>query len=101
MPAEVGGTKETGWLSPWAFQISALSADAIGRQAIADAYFSADATMRAKFADLFITAAKLATDAVTTDKILALAVTLAKLESAKLLYTGVYEYAEYGRCVYA
>ena len=29
------------------------------------------------------------------------AVTLAKLASAKLLYTGVYEYAEYGRCVYA
>lgn len=36
MPIELGGTRETGWLSRWAFQVGAVSADAIGRQAIAD-----------------------------------------------------------------
>lgn len=40
MPLEVGGTRETGWLSRWAFQVGALSADAIGRQAIANNYLT-------------------------------------------------------------
>ena len=72
-------SQETGWISRWAFMAGALAADAIGRQAIQDAYFSADATMRAKFADAFINAAKLASDAVETAKIVNLAVTAAKL----------------------
>jgi hypothetical protein len=38
---------------------------------------------------------------VQTDDIEDAAVTLAKLVSAKMLYTGVYEYAEYDRSVYA
>jgi len=84
MPLDPAG-KETGWLSKWAFQVDALTADSVGRQAIADAFFAATAAMRAKFADEFINAAKLATDAATLTK----------------FYTGVYEYAEYGRCVYA
>ncbi len=80
MPLDVGGTgKETGWLSKYAFQIGALAADAIGRQAIAESFFAATAAMRAKFADGFINAAKLATDAVSTVKILADAVTEVKL----------------------
>ena len=39
--------------------------------------------------------------AVTAAKIAAETITLAKLQSALILYTGVYEYAEYGRSVYA
>jgi hypothetical protein len=38
--------------------------------------------------------------AITTAKIADAAVTLAKINAAKLLYTGVYGYAEYGRAVY-
>ncbi len=38
MPLEQGGTKETGWLAKWAFQVGALAADAIGRQAVEDGY---------------------------------------------------------------
>ena len=38
MPLERGGTKETGWLSKWAFQVGALAADVIGRQAVEDKY---------------------------------------------------------------
>jgi len=80
MPLDVGGLgKETGWISKWAMMVNALAADAIGRQAIEDGYFSADATMRAKFADSFVNAAKLAADAVTTAKILDANVTAAKL----------------------
>lgn len=61
MPLDLGGLgKETGWLSKWAFQVGALAADAIGRQAIADAFFAATSAMRAKFADGFLTEAKLA-----------------------------------------
>ena len=111
MPLDQAGIKECGWLSKWAFQIGALAADSFGRQAIEDAFFAATAEMRAKFADAFINAAKLAADAVetakildangTTAKIALAAITLARLESAKLLYTGVYDYAEYGRSVYA
>ena len=101
MPLDVGGTgKETGWLSRWAFMVNALAADAIGRQAIEDAFFSADATMRAKFADSFINAAKLAAGAVTTAKIADSAITSVKLSSALVPYIGVYGYGEYGRCVY-
>lgn len=56
----LGGTgKETGWISKWAFQVAALAADAIGRQAIADAFFTATSAMRAKFADGFMTEEKL------------------------------------------
>ena len=91
MPLDVGGLgKETGWISKWAFHVAALAADAIGRQAIEDAYFSADATMRAKFADSFINAAKIADSAITSEK----------LSSALVPYIGVYGYGEYGRCVY-
>ena len=72
----------------------------MGREAIADAYFSADATMRAKFADAFINAAKLAANSVETAKIANLAITIAKLASPKLLYIGLYDYAEYDRSVY-
>lgn len=93
MPISPQG-KETGWISKWAFQIGALAADIVGRQAIADAYFAATATMRAKFADGFINAAKLASNAVTTIKIAAGAVTAAKLNvtlspgSGQLAYVG-------------
>ncbi len=59
MPLNLQG-KETGWISKWAFQVGALAADLIGRQAIADAYFAATSAMRAKFADGFLTEAKLA-----------------------------------------
>ena len=70
MPLDVGGlNKETGWISKWALMVSALAADAIGRQAIEDAYFAATDAMRAKFADSFVNAAKLATDAVTAAKL--------------------------------
>ena len=85
MPLGQDGLKEVGWLSKWAFQINSLAADSFGRQAIEDAFFAATAEMRAKFADSFVNAAKLASDAGTLTK----------------FYTGVYEYAEYGRCVYA
>ena len=40
MPLGVG-TQETGWISRWAFQVNALSADVIGRQAIEDRYIQA------------------------------------------------------------
>ncbi len=41
MPLEIGGTgKETGWLSKWAFQVGALAADTIGRQAVAAGYIT-------------------------------------------------------------
>ncbi|MBU1213461.1 MAG: hypothetical protein KJ587_19665 [Alphaproteobacteria bacterium] len=84
MPLDPTG-KETGWLSRWAFMVNALAADSVGRQAMEDAFFAATVEMRAKFADEFINAAKLASDAATLRK----------------FYTGVYEYAEYGRCVYS
>ena len=90
MPLDQAGVKEVGWISKWALQIGALAADSFGRQAIEDAYFSADATMRAKFADEFITAAKIAAGAITQ----------AKLESAKLAYLGVYGVGQYGTCLY-
>ena len=99
MPLDPVG-KESGWLSKYAYQVGSLAADAVGRQAIEDAYFSADATMRAKFADSFINAAKLAANAVTTAKILDGAVTTAKMSSSLVPYIGVYGYAEYGRSVY-
>ena len=99
MPLDPAG-KETGWLSRWAFQVNALAADAVGRQAIEDAFFEATAAMRAKFADSFVNAAKLDADAVTTAKIANLAITIAKLVSPKLLYIGLYDYAEYDRSVY-
>jgi len=101
MPLGQDGLKEVGWLSKRGFQIGALAADSFGRQAIEDAFFSADATMRAKFADSFINAAKLEADAVITAKIANDAVTLAKMDSTLTLYTGVYGISEYGRCVYA
>ena len=41
MPLREGGTEETGWLSRWGFQVNALSADSIGRQAIEDRYIQA------------------------------------------------------------
>lgn len=105
MPIAPDG-KDTGWLSKFAFQIGALAADSVGREAMADAYFSADATMRAKFADSFITLAKLidgilSADATGRAKMADNFITLIKLESVKLLYTGVYQYAEYDRAVYA
>ena len=83
MPLDPTG-KETGWLSRWAFMMNALSADAVGRQAIEDAFFAATAAMRAKFADEFINAAKLATDATTVTK----------------FHIGIYGLSEYGRSVY-
>jgi len=58
MPLDATG-KETGWLSKFAFQVGAFAADTIGRQIIAAGYFAATATMRAKFADGFLTEAKL------------------------------------------
>lgn len=61
--------KETGWISKWAFQVGAFAADVIGRQAIAAGYFAATATMRAKFADGFINADKIAANAVTDSKL--------------------------------
>jgi len=86
MPLNPQG-KDTGWISKWAFQVGALAADVIGRQAIADAYFAATAAMRAKFADGFITAAKLASNAVETVKITAKAVTTATIDD-KAVETG-------------
>ena len=68
MPLD-GNAKEVGWLSKWGYQVGSLAADAIGRQAIEDAYFAATAEMRAKFADSFINAAKLAADAVEEAKL--------------------------------
>ncbi len=42
MPHDVGGLgKETGWIGRWAFQKDAISADAIGRQAVADGALTA------------------------------------------------------------
>ena len=85
MPLDVGGLgKETGWISKWALHAAALAADAIGRQAIEDGYFAATAAMRAKFADSFVNAAKLAADAVETTKILAKNVTTAKVADAAI-----------------
>ena len=68
MPLSPAG-KETGWLSKYAFQVDALAADAIGRAAIEDAYFAATAAMRAKFADSFVNAAKIAAGAVEEAKL--------------------------------
>ena len=92
MPLDVGGlNKETGWVSKWALQIGALAADAIGRQAIEDAYFAATSAMRAKFADEFINAAKIATGAITA----------AKFDtSTRANIAGYYDLSEYGRSVY-
>ena len=52
MPID-GNGRETGWISPNAFQSGALSADSIGREAMADGYVTAaklasDVTIRAK-----------------------------------------------------
>jgi hypothetical protein len=59
-----------------------LSADATGLGKMADGFLSADATGRAKMADGFVNAAKLASDAVTTVKILDSQVTPAKRSAA-------------------
>ena len=83
MPIAPDG-RDSGWISKWAFQLNALAADAVGRQAIEDAFFAATAAMRAKFADEFINAAKLATDATTVTK----------------FHIGIYGLSEYGRSVY-
>ncbi len=79
-----------GWISKNAFQDNALAADDLGRAAMEDGYFAATAAMRAKFANGFVDTAQINDGAVT----------LAKLTSAKILYTGVYGYGEYGRAVY-
>jgi len=100
MPIPPGTVEESGWISKWAFIMGALAADAIGRQAIEDGYFAATEAMRAKFADSFIDAAKLADAGVTTAKLADTAITIAKLVSPKLLYIGLYDYAEYDRSVY-
>lgn len=70
MPLDLGGKgKETGWLSKWAFQVGALAADAIGRQAIANGYFAATSAMRAKFANKFLTGAKIDDTTITEAQI--------------------------------
>lgn len=79
-----------GWITKYAFADNALSNDADGHSAMEDGYLSADAEGRAKMAASFINADKIADGAVT----------LAKLSSAKMLYTGVYGYAAYGAAVY-
>jgi len=68
---------DKGWISKYAFQNNALTADDIGRLAMQDGYLIND-----KIADSQITPAKMASAALT-------------------FYTGVYAYAEYGRAVYA
>ena len=40
MPQVVSGI-ETGWISKWAFQAGALSADSVGREAMADGFITA------------------------------------------------------------
>ena len=90
MPLSPAG-KETGWLSKYAFQVDALAADAVGRAAIADAFFAATAAMRAKFADGFINAAKIADGVITA----------AKFDTAtRANIAGWYDLSEYGRSVY-
>ena len=50
--------------------------------------------------DTNVTTSRIVDSAVTTAKILDAAITLAKLVSPKLLYIGLYDYAEYDRSVY-
>ena len=50
--------------------------------------------------DTNVTTARIVDLAVTTAKLAAAAVTIAKLVSPKLLYIGLYDYAEYDRSVY-
>ena len=64
-----------GWIGEYAFQDGALSANTLGRAAMA-------------------------ADFVQTSHIADSQITFAKLASAQMLYTGAYEYAEYGRAVY-
>ena len=81
---------EKGWISKFAFQNNALSNDEIGRSAMEDGFLSADAGGRAKMADSFVNTAKLEDKAVTLDK----------LASASMFYTGVYGYSFYGSAIY-
>jgi len=66
---------EKGWLSKYAFQNEALAKDSVGRSAMEDQF-------------------------VNTAKIEDGAITLAKFNSALILYTGVYGYSHYGSAVY-
>ena len=81
---------EKGWISKFALQDKALANDSVGRGAMEDGFLSADTEGRAKVADSFVNTAKLLDGAVT----------LEKLFSTKILYTGVYGYSQYGSCVY-
>lgn len=54
MPLDATG-KETGWLSRWAFQVAALAANVVGRQAMEDGYVN-----EAKLAALAVSEGKLA-----------------------------------------
>ena len=81
---------EKGWISKYALQNNALANDEIGRSAMEDGFLSADSSGRAKMADSFVNTAKLEDGSVTLDK----------LVSPAIFYTGVYGYSLYGFAVY-
>lgn len=67
---------EKGWIHKFAFENDALSADTVGRQAMADSFL-------------------------TNEKIAASQITFSKLANGKVLATGVYDTSVYGGCYYA
>ena len=74
MPLNPSG-QESGWIHKYAFQVSALAADATGRSAMQDGFIQ-----NSKIADGQITASKLA--------------------NGKVLQAGTYGYAKYGSNYY-
>ena len=75
-----------GWVSN-----QALRDDCVDTSEIADGALSADTAGRAKMATYFLQNSHIPDGTIT----------LAKLSSSKVLYSGIYGLSEYGRSVYA
>ena len=79
MPQQLGGTQETGWLSKWAFQVGALAADSIGRQAVEDKFVQQNMLddFYVKLQEVFMDVLAAAADSVRNDEDLSAALPIA------------------------
>lgn len=75
-----------GWI-----KTTALADEAVDTDALEDGVLSADTAGRAKMAANYLQLTHIPDNLITLDK----------LNTTKLLYSGAYGYSEYGRCVYA